>query len=163
MGNFAALDGDFQTEALTQTITNLTVGDTYTLSFNYAFGQQSGFPQSVTESLTASIDSFSVTLPSAFSGCDSNGDNCTGGYLNPEHGFSGWSTYSTAFVAGATTETLSFLAAGSKQVPPFALISDVSLTGSVPEPSTWAMMLIGFVGLGYAGFRSSRRKAAAIG
>ena len=99
LGNFAALDGDFQTEALTQTMTNLTIGETYTLSFNYAFGQQSGFAQSVTESLTASIDSFSVTLPSAFSGCDSNGDNCTGGYLNPEHGFSGWSTYSTAFVA----------------------------------------------------------------
>ena len=112
------------------------------------------------ESLTASIGSLSVTLPSAFSGCDSNGDNCTGGYLNPELGFSGWSTYSTTFVAGATTETLSFLAAGSKEVPPFALVSDVSVTG-VPERSTWAMMLARFGGLGYAGFRSSRRKAAA--
>jgi hypothetical protein len=96
----------------------------------------------------------------AFSGCDGNGDNCTGGYLNPQHGFPGWSTYSTTFVAGATTETLSFLAAGSKEVPPFALVSDVSVTG-VPERSTWAMMLAGFGGLGYAGFRSSRRKAAA--
>jgi hypothetical protein len=28
--------------------------------------------------------------------------------------------------------------------------------GVVPEPSTWAMMLIGFVGLGYAGFRKAR-------
>jgi hypothetical protein len=28
--------------------------------------------------------------------------------------------------------------------------------GVVPEPSTWAMMLIGFVGLGYAGFRRAR-------
>src|ERR1700722_1561871 len=28
--------------------------------------------------------------------------------------------------------------------------------GLVPEPSTWAMMLIGFVGLGYAGFRKAR-------
>ena len=28
----------------------------------------------------------------------------------------------------------------------------------VPEPSTWAMMLIGFVGLGYAGYRGSRKK-----
>jgi hypothetical protein len=26
----------------------------------------------------------------------------------------------------------------------------------VPEPSTWAMLLIGFAGLGYAGFRRSR-------
>ena len=31
----------------------------------------------------------------------------------------------------------------------------------VPEPSTWAMMLVGFVGLGYAGYRGSRKKSAA--
>jgi PEP-CTERM motif len=31
---------------------------------------------------------------------------------------------------------------------------------AVPEPSTWAMMVIGFAGLGYAGYRSSRRAAA---
>jgi PEP-CTERM motif len=30
----------------------------------------------------------------------------------------------------------------------------------VPEPSTWAMMLAGFVGLGLAGYRSTRRTAA---
>jgi hypothetical protein len=35
-----------------------------------------------------------------------------------------------------------------------------SITASaVPEPSTWAMMLLGFAGLGFA-FRQSRRKAA---
>jgi PEP-CTERM motif len=27
---------------------------------------------------------------------------------------------------------------------------------AVPEPSTWAMLLLGFAGLGYAGFRRSR-------
>jgi PEP-CTERM motif len=32
-----------------------------------------------------------------------------------------------------------------------------SVTSSVPEPSTWAMMLLGFVGLGFA-FRRARRK-----
>ena len=36
---------------------------------------------------------------------------------------------------------------------------------AVPEPSTWAMMLIGFAGLGYAGYRSRRgeRPASAPG
>ena len=29
-----------------------------------------------------------------------------------------------------------------------------------PEPSTWAMMLAGFAGLGFAGYRSSRKRAA---
>jgi PEP-CTERM motif-containing protein len=33
-----------------------------------------------------------------------------------------------------------------------------SLSGSaVPEPSTWAMMLVGFAGLGYAGWRHARQ------
>jgi hypothetical protein len=37
----------------------------------------------------------------------------------------------------------------------------VSLT-AVPEPSTWAMMLAGFAGLGYAGLRRRRRAAISI-
>jgi hypothetical protein len=37
-----------------------------------------------------------------------------------------------------------------------------SLSGSpVPEPSTWAMMLLGFVGLGFAGWRGRRKTAGA--
>ncbi len=33
-----------------------------------------------------------------------------------------------------------------------------SLTGTViPEPSTWAMMLLGFAGLGFAGYRQARK------
>ena len=31
---------------------------------------------------------------------------------------------------------------------------------AVPEPSTWAMMLLGFMGLGYAGFRGTRSATA---
>jgi hypothetical protein len=30
-------------------------------------------------------------------------------------------------------------------------------TTAIPEPSTWVMMALGFVGLGFAGYRSSRR------
>ena len=33
-------------------------------------------------------------------------------------------------------------------------------TPAVPEPSTWAMLLIGFAGLGYAGYRAWRKSAA---
>jgi hypothetical protein len=36
-----------------------------------------------------------------------------------------------------------------------------SLSGSVvPEPSTWAMMLLGFAGLGFAGYRHARKTSA---
>jgi hypothetical protein len=32
---------------------------------------------------------------------------------------------------------------------------------SIPEPSTWAMMLLGFAGLGFAGYRRARQHCAA--
>lgn len=34
------------------------------------------------------------------------------------------------------------------------------VTANLPEPSTWAMLLFGFAGLGFAGYRRSRRAAA---
>jgi PEP-CTERM motif len=39
------------------------------------------------------------------------------------------------------------------------VFTNVGMTSGVPEPSTWAMMLLGFVGLGFA-FRQSRRKVS---
>jgi hypothetical protein len=36
----------------------------------------------------------------------------------------------------------------------------ISEVASAPESSTWAMMLIGFAGLGYAGYRASSKSAA---
>jgi hypothetical protein len=44
--------------------------------------------------------------------------------------------------------------------PDIDIVFAEGLTSSVPEPSTWAMMLIGFAGLGYAGYRASRRRVA---
>ena len=41
----------------------------------------------------------------------------------------------------------------------FGLDLVVGGLGAVPEPSTWAMMLLGFAGLGFAGYRSARRRA----
>jgi len=43
------------------------------------------------------------------------------------------------------------------RAPPFSLLDGVSLSSSAPEPSTWAMLLVGFAGLGYAGFRKRSR------
>jgi len=34
------------------------------------------------------------------------------------------------------------------------------VAASTPEPSTWAMMILGFAGLGFAGYRASRKAAA---
>jgi hypothetical protein len=36
------------------------------------------------------------------------------------------------------------------------------ITSGVPEPSTWAMMALGFIGLGYAAFRRNAKGRAAV-
>jgi hypothetical protein len=38
---------------------------------------------------------------------------------------------------------------------------EFDMGSSVPEPSTWAMMMLGFVGLGYAAFRRAKARALA--
>ena len=39
-------------------------------------------------------------------------------------------------------------------------VAYLTVAGTVPEPSTWAMMLLGFAGLGFAGYRASRKSEA---
>jgi hypothetical protein len=41
---------------------------------------------------------------------------------------------------------------------PSEIVTSFTLT-AVPEPSTRAMMIFGFAGLGYAGYKASRRSA----
>ena len=51
---------------------------------------------------------------------------------------------------------------GGDRVTPNQYVTDVSATvgGAVPEPSTWAMILIGFAGFGFVSYRKSRRDIA---
>jgi hypothetical protein len=145
-GGFVAMDGDYETGPISQTINGLTVGDSYSLSFDYAFSQQAGFYGDTIQSLTASIGGVSVVF----------NDNL------PSQGFSGWMSETLTFTATSASETLSFLAAGNLPVPPFALVSDVSLEATAaPEASTWAMILVGFAGLAYAARRVSKARTVA--
>jgi hypothetical protein len=41
-------------------------------------------------------------------------------------------------------------------------VTSLVLTTAVPEPSTWAMMLIGFAGLGFAAYRQKKAAAPAV-
>jgi hypothetical protein len=41
------------------------------------------------------------------------------------------------------------------------LTVDYSINSAVPEPSTWAMMILGFAGVGFLAYR--RRQTAALG
>jgi hypothetical protein len=141
-GNFVALDGDYETAALSQTISGLTVGKQYTVGFDYGFSQQEGFTGDTVQNLTVAFGA--------------NPSYTTPNYTLPSEGFSGWLSKSVTFVADSTTDTLSFLAYGNKPVPPFALVDGVTLTDTVPEPASWALMV---VGVGVVGALARRRRA----
>ena len=143
-GNFVGADGDFGTAPISQVITGLKVGRTYTIGYDYAFAQQAGFSGDTIQHWSSSFGGTSVT---------------TADYALPNHGFSGWMHTSYTSVATSTSETLSFLAYGNLPVPPFALLDGVTVSGEVPEPATWGLFLAGF---GVVGAMARRRRTTAV-
>lgn len=152
-GNFIAVDGAYFTVPIQQTISNLVVGQTYTLSFEWAAAQQWGFTGDTTEKWTVSIDGNTFE---------------TGTYNNQSHASSGWMTEAFSFTAKASGGLLSFLAAGTPTGhPPFSLLDGVSLfavdtpdkntpPASVAEPASLLTMLTG-LGLLAAAVRRRRQ------
>jgi hypothetical protein len=70
-------------------------------------------------------------------------------------------TLSTTVSGGATADFMNTaqVSFGLPSDVTFTSASGVLLTTSVPEPSTWAMMLLGLAGLGIAGVRRSRNES----
>jgi hypothetical protein len=80
----------------------------------------------------------------------------------------GWLNYSTTFTAGAAASynlALNFqgLGGGNGTAADFVLdnVSIAPAISEVPEPSTWAMMILGFVGLGFMAYGRKRQTARA--
>jgi len=151
-GAYMILDGDPDfTGPLQQTVTGLTPGHKYDLSFYWAAGELSNRTGFLTSQLTGTFGSSAFATPVY--------DN-----TNPPGvpgSFSGWSKVSFVVTANSTSDVLSFLAAGApaNNLPPVALLDGVSLT-AVPEPATWAMLLLGIFGVGVAARRRARAATA---
>jgi hypothetical protein len=84
-------------------------------------------------------------------------------YLNPVPAM-GYTQYS----ATVTATGIDTFAVGARNDPGLIWVDNVSVSSSaiseasaVPEASTWAMMLAGFVGLGFAGYRKAARRSSA--
>ena len=71
-----------------------------------------------------------------------------------------WAFFSPALYSGSGL--VAWIAPGNTYYAnPLDGLDAVMTVTSVPEASTWAMMLAGFAGLGLAGWRASRKSAAA--
>lgn len=147
-GNYLLADGDTGFHGtISQTVNGLTIGQLYALTFEWAGASWGTTPGNTTER-------FDVT----FGGLTKSTETVT---LTPK-GFSGWRTASMNFIAGSTSQTLGFLAQGTPNgLPPSLLLDNVSLTAVVPEPATWAMMLVGFAMVG-ASARYRRRNIKVV-
>jgi len=145
-GNFVALDGDTSVAgSISQTLTNLQVGKTYTLTFEWAAAQLANRIGDITELLKVSFG---------------NEVQYTNVLAVESKGFSGWQSVKMFFTPTATTQTLTFLSLGTPNgLPPMAVLDGASLT--VPEPGTWMMMLLGFGGIGAMIRRRGRSIASA--
>jgi hypothetical protein len=130
--SFVAIDSAFQDAALQQTVTGLTVGTTYELSFFWGAAQQYTFNGATTDKFQVSFGSQTQT---------------TSIISLPSHGFSGWVPQSFTFTADSTSDVLSFFAIGTPSgVPPFAVLDGVDLE-TVPEPASLGVLAAGLLGL----------------
>jgi PEP-CTERM motif len=145
-GNYFGMDASAGYNApLYQTISGLTAGQQYVLTFEAAADQQNGFTQSITANW--GVDAYgnpggSTLPPSTFAGNYIS----IGAQLTPVNN-EAWTAESYTFTAASAMETIAFLAnspAGSG--PPFALLSNVSLTAT-PEPGTCLLLGIGLMGI----------------
>lgn len=145
-GAFIGLDGDVNARGLlSQTVSGLTAGQKYDLTFSWAAAQVADRTGDTTELLRVAFggESFDTALVN-----------------NVSHGATDWSTVTYQFTATGASQTLSFLSIGTPTgLPPMALLDGVSLTAAVPEPATWAMTIVGFGLVGGALRRRSRSGA----
>jgi hypothetical protein len=125
-------------------IMNVASGFTTGLSFYYSSPLA---PGSVTVwsgldgSGTQLADIILPTTPLRGTGCDTD--------------FCPWVPFGVTF--SGTAESVDF-SGGTGEIG----FSAITLRSAIPEPSTWVMMLVGFTGVGFVGYRAKRKKIALV-
>jgi len=178
-GNFVEADGNpFYESGFSYLLSGLVSGQTYTLSFFQAGGQQTGFGNGLhtTEQWIVGLGT------SGFSDVIGNGgvDHYYGGndstyslgdphgsvavtplMTTPSGGVTPWEQVTVSLKADASTDLLSFLAWGDNgntvNLPPISFLDIAGNGAAVPEPASLALIVIGMLGVG--AYRLCRRRS----
>ena len=145
-GLYVGLDSNvnYRGTGISQTISGLTTGNQYAVSFYWAAAQQSGFDGATTDKVQVSFGGSTQTTTIV---------------SNADQGFVPWVQQTFTFTADGTSDVLNFLAIGTPDanLPPFVLLDGVHVNG-VPEPTSMVLLGAGLFGIGAARLR--QKKAA---
>jgi Protein of unknown function (DUF642)/PEP-CTERM motif len=129
-------------DSVSQTIAT-TAGAHYTLTFDLGSATQWGIQDGVTASAGVTSGTFTSTNP----GTSSNF----------------WNSEALDFVATGSSTLITLAGLSGRQyigVDNVAVVETSS--GAVPEPSTWAMILLGFASVAYLGYRRAKEPNEAL-
>jgi hypothetical protein len=139
--NAIAVDATNIPAAISQTLTNLKVGETYLVTFQQALTE-------FAVGNTANTANWQVTF---------GGKTATSTTMSaPAKGSSTWGAISMYFTADATSDVLSFFATADNGAdPPVVLLSNVSVVDA-PEPASMALLAAGLAGMVFMRRKSLR-------
>ena len=164
LSNYVMANGNAATDSgFSTSLTNLTVGQTYELTFYQGASMLVGYSLPSNDQWIVSLGTSGLQVQAVGGGPCTNAVTCT--YFNSDPHAStvasplmnvsaengaGWEQVMMYLTADSTSEKLSFLAWGNNgetyNVPPVLFLTGID--ADLPEPSTWAMLIVGFLGIG---------------